>query len=295
LNKEVVESQYQRLLEVRKKIHRSIGDVFKLLKKEPLNRDALIEVLTYLRSDVKALVELIDSIEKYIDKIKVEIGYQQMFKQLPPALAVIFAILLAFSESARRLKYDFEQHVSNLKYIIAKLPQQYSFGNYVYSDSSIKKELYEELSSLLEHLRTLEIRMESELHRMGYTTIKHVPAISILDLVTFHVSDWPGLNDKWVCAATHLAALEVSVNKVCSEFNIKADEFKARLNKLVQHMRRCGIEVSKIEKDIVSRLYDYRNRVLHGGYIPTDEELSYIINVVPKFIQAVKEFRQKCM
>jgi len=233
LSKEVVESQYQRLLEVRKKIHRSIGNVFKLLKKEPLNRDVLIEVLTHLRSDVKALVELIDSIEKCIDKIKVEIGYQQMFKQLPPVLAVIFAILLAFSESPRRLKYDFEQHVSNLKYIIAKVPRRYSFGDHVYSSSNIKEELYEELSSLLEHFRTLEIRMESKLYRMGYTTIRHVPTISILDLVTFHVSDRLRLDDKWVCTATHLAALEVGVNKVCSEFNIKADEFKARLNKLV--------------------------------------------------------------
>ena len=48
-----------------------------------------------------------------------------------------------------------------------------------------------------------------------------------------------------------------------------------------------------IEKDIVSRLYDYRNKVLHGGYIPTDDELNYIITVVSKFIQAVKELRQK--
>ncbi len=58
-------------------------------------------------------------------------------------------------------------------------------------------------------------------------------------------------------------------------------------------MRKYDIEVNRIEGDIVSRLlYDYRNKVLHR-YIPTDKELSYIVNVVPKFIQVVKEFRQK--
>ena len=267
--------------------------MFKLLRKEPLNRDVLTEVLAYLRSDVKALVEFIESLEKYVDKIGVEVDYQQMFKQLPPALAVILAILLAFSESARSLKYGFEQHVSNLKYIGAKIPRQDPFGNYVYPDSNIKEVLYNELSSLLEHLRTLEIRMERELYRMGYTTVKRVPLISVVDLITFHVSDWLGLDEKWVCAATYLAALEVSVNNVCSELGIKAGTFKDRLDKLVQHMSKYGIEVSRIEKDIVSRLYDYRNKVLHGGYIPTDEELGYIINVVPKFIQDVKECRRK--
>lgn len=290
---EIVEGLYRRFLETRKRIYSSIEDVYRLLSKEPLDRATLVKILAYLRSDVKALVELIDSIGKYTDKIRTEMGYHEMFKQLPPALAVIFAILLAFSESARSLRYNFEQHASNLKYIAARIPQRYSYGDYVYSDSYIKEELYSELASILEHLRTLEVRMESELYRMGYTTIKYKPMISVLDLVTFHVSDWPGLDDRWVCAATYLAALEVCVNRVCSELGIEADSFKAKLDKLVQYMKRYGIEVSRIEKDIVSRLYDYRNKVLHGGYIPTDEELGYIIDVVPKFIQAVKGFRQK--
>lgn len=47
--------------------------------------------------------------------------------------------------------------------------------------------------------------------------------ILVLDLATFHVSDWPELNGTWVCAAIYLAALEVNVNKICSELGIKAN------------------------------------------------------------------------
>ena len=285
---EIIEGLYRRFLETRKRIYNTIEDIYSLLSDEPLDRAKMVKILAYLISDIKALIELIDS----IDKIKTEASFDEMFERLPTPLAVIFTMLLAFLESAHSLRYDFEQHASKLKYIIDMIPRQFH-GYYLYSDSSIKRELYNELTSILERLRILEVRMENELYKMGYTSIRYKPMISVLDLITFHVSDWPGLDDKWVCAATYLAALEVCVNRICSELGIKADSFKDKLNKLIQYMEEHGIKVSRIEKEIVSRLYDYRNKVLHGGHIPTDEELSYIINVVPKFIRAIKEFRQR--
>ena len=285
---EIIEGLYRRFLETRKRIYNTIEDIYRLLSDEPLDRAKMVKILAYLISDIKALIELIDS----IDKIKTEASFDRMFERLPMPLTVIFVMLLAFLESARSLRYDFEQHASKLKHIIDMIPRQFH-GRYLYSDSNIKRELYSELTSILEHLRILEVRMENELYKMGYTSIRYKPMISVLDLITFHVSDWPGLDDKWVCAATYLAALEVCVNRICSELNIKADSFKDKLDKLIQYMEEHGIKVSRIEKEIVSRLYDHRNKVLHGGHIPTDEELSYIINVVPKFIRAIKEFRQR--
>ena len=292
-NKEIIESLYQRILEVRRRIYVDIEDVFRLLCEEHLNRSAVARVLAHLKSDISVLVELLDSIKEYMNKVSAEVGYQEMFKQLPPVLAIIFAILIALAESARSLKYDLEQNATNLGYIADKLLRKYSFGDFVYSDDSIRVELYKEVSSLLERVKMLDVHVERELYRMGYATIRQVPMVSVVDLITFYVSDWPGLNDKWVCVAAYLAALEVVVNITCSEISINVDTFKKKLEKLVQYMRKHGIEVSMIEKDIVSRLYDYRNKVLHGGYIPTDDELNYVITVVPKFIQAVKEFRQR--
>ena len=270
-----------------------IEDVFRLLRKEPMDRTALAELLAHLESEIRALVELIGSVEEYTSKGNLKVEYQEMLRQLPRPLAVIFVLLTAFSEQAKLMKYEFEQHSTNLKYIANKLIQQYSFGGYVYSDNSIRAELYQEITSVLEHIKMLDIRIENELYKMGYPVLKHLPMVTVIDLITFHVNDWPGLDNKWACAAIHLAALEVCVNKVCSELNIEADTFKDKLEKLVQHMKKYGIEVSKIEKDVVSRLYDYRNKVLHGGYIPTDDELGYILNVVPKFIRYIKNLRRK--
>jgi len=87
------------------------------------------------------------------------------------------------------------------------------------------------------------------------------------------------------------------VNKACKEWNIKVkdatrtDEFKKKLDAITQIMKQKGLEIIKIEKDIVSRLYDYRNRVLHGGYIPNDKEFAYIVEIIPKFIQNIQRCR----
>ena len=290
-DKDVVENLFQKFLETRREVQRGIDEAFELLRREPLDRDAIAKTLAYLVSDVKKLVELIDAVGEYIDNVKDKTGYQEMFNRLPPALAVIFAILIALSESPRTLKNSIEQCLSDLKHIFDKIPKRYSFGSYVYLNNYIKNELYNKLTTLLEHLKILYVRMERELYKTGYPTVKSIPIISVLDLIMFRVSDWPGLDDKWVCAAIYLASLEVCINNVCSELNIKANTFKDKLDNLVQYMKKHSIKVSKIEKDIVSRLYDYRNKVLHGGYVPTDEELHYITLVVPKFIQLIKEIR----
>ncbi len=290
--KEVIEVLYQRLLSVRGRIYGELDSIFGLLEKKRLNRRRIAKIIAYLRSDLNALIKLINAIDDYTSQIRY-MKYQKVLQGLPPHLAVIFAFLMAFSELAKSLKSEFEQYVFNLKYTANKLFKKKYSGGYLYSDDEIREELYEGVSSLLNDLKVHDIKVENRLYKMGYFITKHYSMTTVIDLISFHVNDWPGLNDKWVCAATYLASLEVSVNKACSELRIKADTFKEKLDKLVQYMRRKGVEVSRIEKDIVARLYDYRCRVLHGGYIPTEEELKYIVEVVPRFIKAIKEFRRK--
>ena len=291
-DREVIEGLYRRFLEVHGRVREELNEVLKLLEKERLDRGRLARVLVYLRSDLKVLVELVDSIDNYIGQLS-NMRYKEVLNRLPLPLAVVLAFLIAYSEQAKMLKYKFEQYISSLKSAADSLLRRFSSGTYLFSDAMIRKELYDIVSSILEDLKVLDVRVESSLYKMGYSVKKHYSMTAVIDLITFHVNDWPGLNDRWVCAATYLASLEVSVNKACSELGIKAEHFKEKLDKLVQYMRRKGVEVSRIEKDIVARLYDYRNRVLHGGYIPTDAELQYIVEVVPKFIKAMKGFRGK--
>lgn len=293
-DKTVIEKLFQRYLEARRKVYLNMEELFKLLREDPLDRAELTKTLAYLRADIVELIELINTIEeKFVSRIKSMIQDPQTLKKLSQSLVFILLVLLVLSESARSLKYLLDQHIINIKLIINKIPQQYPLRGYIYSDNDIRQELYNELALLLEHFSKINVKIESEIYRRGYTIISHRHVTSTLEFITFYVNDWPGVDIKWMSAAIYLATLEVSVNKICSELDIKSDTFKDKLNKLVEKMRLQGIEISRIEKDIVTRLYDYRNKVLHGGYMPTDDELNYIISVVPKFIQSIKDFRRK--
>jgi len=171
-NKEIIESLYQKILDVRRKIYVGIENTFRLLCEEHLNKSAVARVLAHLKPDISMLVELLDSIKEYTNKVSAEVGYQEMLKQLPPVRAIIFTILRALAKSARSLKYDLKQNAINLGYVADKLLRKYSFGDFVYSDDSIRVELYREVSSLLERVKMLDVHVERELYRMGYATIR---------------------------------------------------------------------------------------------------------------------------
>jgi|GEM_PF-6965575 len=289
--KENIETLYHKIIEICAKINRKLERIFELIRDEPLDRFTLAKEISYLRREIQALVELIEATDEFIKEINERTNFQ-IIKQLPRELAILFAILMAFADAGNSLKYQIENYISKIKYAGEKIIKKYSHGDYMYSDHEMKEEVYSIASDLIQQMASLDIRLERKLNELGYSKINYVPIELIVDLVTFKVRDWPRLNDKWACAACYLAALEVAVNKACKDFGIKADTFKEKLDKLVQYMKMRGIEIIKIERDIVSRLYDYRNDVLHGGYVPNDKEFYYIVEVVPKFIQSIKECKE---
>ena len=68
-NKEIIESLYQKILDVRRKIYVGIENTFRLLCEEHLNKSTIARVLAHLKSDISMLVELLDSIEEYTNKV----------------------------------------------------------------------------------------------------------------------------------------------------------------------------------------------------------------------------------
>ncbi len=97
------------------------------------------------------------------------------------------------------------------------------------------------------------------------------------------------LNDRWACAACYLAALEIVVNKVCKAWNIRADSFEKKLEKVVRELRKRDENLSKVEKKLIKTIYDLRGKILHSGYIPNDEEYERIVADIPDFIEKVKK------
>jgi len=290
---ETIEMAYQRCIETMALINRRLTILFELMEGTQLDRLKIARELSYLRSELKALAKLIETVQEFVEKTDQETNYQIM-KELPLGLALLYAFVSALAKAT--LKYDIESFASKTESLGKDMIKKY-LEEYMYSEQEMKERLYELISDIKTHMDSLEISIEKELYQYGYGKVRHIPITLIVDLVTFKVRDWPGLNDKWACAACYLASLEVAVNKACKEWNIKVkdvtrtDEFKKKLDAITQIMKQKGLEIIKIEKDIVSRLYDYRNRVLHGGYIPNDKEFAYIVEIIPKFIQNIQRCR----
>ena len=290
---ETIEMAYQRCVETMALINRRLTILFELMEGTQLDRLKIARELSYLRSELKALAKLIETVQEFVEKTDQETNYQIM-KELPLGLALLYAFVSALAKAT--LKYDIESFASKTESLGKDMIKKY-LEEYMYSEQEMKERLYELISDIKTHMDSLEISIEKELYQYGYGKVRHIPITLIFDLVTFKVRDWPGLNDKWACAACYLASLEVAVNKACKEWNIKVkdvtrtDEFKKKLDAITQIMKQKGLEIIKIEKDIVSRLYDYRNRVLHGGYIPNDKEFAYIVEIIPKFIQNIQRCR----
>lgn len=294
---ETIEMTYQRCIETMASINRRLTILFELMEEPQLDRLKIARELSSLRSELKALAKLIETVQEFVKKTDQETNYPIM-KELPLSLALLYAFASAWAKTSKTLKYDIESFASKTESLGKDMIKKYpSFSEYMYPEQQILERLYELISDIKTHMDSLDISIENELYQYGYGKVRHIPIALIFDLVTFKVRDWPGLNDKWACAACYLASLEVAVNKACKEWNIKVkdatrtDEFKKKLDAITQIMKQKGLEIIKIEKDIVSRLYDYRNRVLHGGYIPNDEEFAYIVKIIPKFIQNIQRCR----
>ena len=289
---ETIEMTYQRCIGTMASINRRLTILFELMGGPQLDKLKIARELSYLRSELGALAKLIETVQEFVEKTDQETNYQIM-KDLPFSLALLYAFVSAWAKASKTLKYDIESFASKAESLGKDMIKKYSYS----SKYQILERLYELISDIKTHMDSLEISIEKELYQYGYGKVRHTPITLIVDLVTFKVRDWPGLNDKWACAACYLASLEVAVNKACKEWNIKVkdatrtDEFKKKLDAITQIMKQKGLEIIKIEKDIVSRLYDYRNRVLHGGYIPNDEEFAYIVEIIPKFIQNIQRCR----
>lgn len=294
---------YQRCVENISTINRKVSIMENLLEESSLNRLICARELSDLRSKLEALAKLIEMVQK-IAEMQENKTRNQVMKNLPasPGRALLVALLQAWVAVGRMLKYDIADFASKSdalgKDMIKKqynpLFEEYS---YTYHEQGLLERLYTLSSDLKTHMEKFEISVEKEFSQLGYEITQRTPITLIFDLITFKVRDWPSLNDRWACAACYLASLEVTVNKACKKLGIKAqssrktDEYKKKFDALTNIMKQKGIEMVKIEKDIVSRLYDYRNKVLHGGYIPNDTEFNYIIDIVPKFIQNV----QRCI
>ena len=217
-----------------------------------IQRYQLRRHLSDLRSELDVLVLLLDEMLKESSSIEIE----QLFK---------------------KLKRDIENFSGEIKKLENRIVEK--FG-YLYENDS----LFNELSDVCIESKHKICQWRIEIERI----VGNEPLYLVFSLIT-QLSDWPGLNDRWICAACYLAALEIVVNKACKAWNIRADSFEKKLEKVVRELRKRDENLSKVEKKLIKTIYDLRGKILHSGYIPKDKEYERIVADIPDFIEKVKK------
>jgi len=98
-----------------------------------------------------------------------------------------------------------------------------------------------------------------------------------------------GVNINWIVAITYLSKMEVVVNNALKRLGVSVEGgFKERVNALLKELEKRGVQFGELEKLLTSTFWDLRNKVVHGGYTPSEKELQIIVLAVNEFLGKIK-------
>lgn len=98
-----------------------------------------------------------------------------------------------------------------------------------------------------------------------------------------------GVSINWIVAITYLSKMEVVVNDALKRLGVDVEGgFKERVNALLKELEKRGVRFGELEKLLTSTFWDLRNKVVHGGYTPNDEELQIVISTVDNFLRKIR-------
>lgn len=270
----------QNILLIKKEIRK-----FKSYYKEELERFTIVRELIDFKTYLNSLLDCVKEIHRiFYNRKKIDVSeFRPVYQILLRFLEVVANATNTFRDKIRK----FINKCDNFKNYLTKKSIN---DEYYYNNEQVLDTLYDFCSELSIFSSNLEYNIEKEIYNLDLTTPKSIPFMKLFNFISFKTRDWLELNDRWACAACYLASLEISVNKACNQLNIKGKKFKEKLTNLTNQMKEDGVNIDTIEREFTFKLYDFRSRILHGGYIPDEEGFNYILKIVPGFIQNIKNF-----
>jgi len=220
-----------------------------------LDRINIAKDISQLRIRLENLNEIFKTIQQQYDE-KIE---SKIISNLGDIGQIIYYFIKRLSQVASNYLPNLKKFADEYKTIGESLIFKYSTDIFMYSDQDILRKLYDFNAKLRIYLDQLDSSLAKRMRSIGYEKEGNIPLKKLFYFISFIVRDWPGLNDQWTCAASYLSALEICVNKAGKKLNIRVEEYKKKLNLLISKMKTENVEIGIIEKDLVSRFYDYRN------------------------------------
>jgi predicted secreted protein len=198
---------------------------------------------------------------------------------------MVWNILFSFLKLGQQTQIQKEEVILNIfKSATLKLPIEDIEG--LITHISILLTLFtharEELSNeyYLEKLYEIIPKIEGLLNNVKVSLKVEVGVLPKLGSLTYKVSSW-NFGERWIVAIAYLQAFEIIINNLAKDLGIEIkddkgfkDKFKAVIKELSS--KREQIELVKLEEKIPEIFWDIRNKVVHGGYEPSKEELDTI-------------------
>jgi len=97
-----------------------------------------------------------------------------------------------------------------------------------------------------------------------------------------------GVSINWIVAVTYLTKMEDAVNKALEELGVSTEgSFEERIKRLQRELEKQGAQLGELVTLLPSAFWKLRNKVVHAGYAPNDEELQIIVSAVDTFLEKI--------
>jgi len=247
-----------------------LGRLWSLAKSEKLDRKECLNVINDIDRSFSAIASYMKSWQENLSTLPSQ-------EEATCANEYILYLdigqkLISFGATLRVLKYTLEH------------PQSYK-------DEDIKKNIIDFYKGLDSKLIPLEKILELK---------RGLPLISEL------TSRFPQFTENWAIATVFLSAMEPAVKESLSKRGEKIeDESKENLShsrgkgtekepkesfledvrKLFAILKKEGKHIGSLDEELPPAFRKLRNKVIHDGYSPTDEELRMVITYVMNFLE----------
>ncbi|MEM2419500.1 MAG: hypothetical protein QXL38_00755 [Candidatus Bathyarchaeia archaeon] len=137
-----------------------------------------------------------------------------------------------------------------------------------------------------EKLYALIPKIESLIERVSIATGYGISISARLGAIVDLTSTW-GLGENWATSMIHLQALEIAINKTLEKLNVKAEGgFKDKFKKLVEKIG--DSKFLELERMLPDPFWNLRNKVVHEGYEPSNEELNIIVEWTSRILEKLR-------
>jgi len=110
-----------------------------------------------------------------------------------------------------------------------------------------------------------------------------------LQLISELISEFPSFTESRAVAVVYLSAMEIAVKRALMVRGMEVKErFEENVEKLIDALRSKDEEVKRLKELLPPVFWEIRNRVMHEGYSPSNEELEMIVKYVKRFMRKIE-------